>query len=104
MIGDAITWAMGWLAIVGIYRKNRIDTNQVSSLHESDLERRLALDREAKKCHYGGECSAASSYSSRLAFKLQMKMMKELMRVQETVNLQHREIMGRLETLEKKHI
>ena len=94
---------MGWLVIVGIHRKNRIGANQVPSQQESDLEKRLALNMMTKKCHYGGECSAASSYSSRLAFKLQMKMMKELTRLQERVNLQHREITERLETLEKKH-
>ena len=106
---------MSWVAIIGIYRKRRINTNQISpqlELDKSLQEPQLTLTHETS--NQGKFCDASTS-SSTPTLELQIEMLKKSLqeqlneikqgqqktekRVQE---LQHRETRRRLEQVEKK--
>ena len=105
---------MSWVAIVGVYRKRRLNTKQISpqvDLDKSLQESRLTLTHEKSN---QGKCGDASTPSCTPTLVLQIEMLKKSLegkleaimqgqkaekRVQE---LQHREIRRRLEQVEKK--
>ena len=119
--GDAFTWFMSWVAIVGVYRKRRLNSKQVSpqlDVDKSLQESRLTLTDETnnqEKCLDVPRMSPdVPTSSTSPAVELQIEMLKKSLegkleaimqgqkaekRVQE---LQHREIRRRLEQVEKK--
>ena len=77
MIGDAFTWIMSWVSIVGIYRKRRLNTKQISPQLDpnKDLsEFQLTLTPKPNK--QGTWCDVSPS-SRTPTLELQIKMMKE---------------------------
>ena len=115
IIGVAITWLMSWIAIFGIYRKHRLNTNQVSSQLDLDKnlqDSRLTLVKETNNTSNQGECGEVLTPSSTPTLKVQMEMLKEslegvyeqleeIKRSKHVQEWQHRDTSGRLEKVEK---
>ena len=79
IIGNAFTWLMSWVAIIGIYRKRRINTNQISNqvnLDKSIQESQLALTHETSN---QGKYYVASSTTS---LELQIEILKQSLQEQ----------------------
>ena len=105
---------MSWVAIIGIYRKRRINTNQISpqvNLDKRLQESQLTLTHETS--NQGKYCVASSTQSLELQIEMLKKSLQEQLneikqnqqkterRVQE---LQHCETRRRLEQVEKKSL
>ena len=103
---------MSWVAIIGIYRKRRINTNQISNkvnLDKSLQESQLTLTHETS--NQGKYCVASSTTSLELQIEMLKKSLQEQLneikqnqqkterRVQE---LQHCDARRRLEQVVKK--
>ena len=115
IIGVAITWLMSWIAIFGIYRKHRLNINQVSSpldLDKNLQDSRLTLVKEMNKTSNQGERGDALTSLSTPTLILQMETLKEslegvyqqleeIKRGKHIQELKHRDTRRRLEKVEK---
>ena len=116
--GNAISWVVNCVSVVGLYRKNRSNRNKVSSRNGSDLDKHLQSSKwTSNKANTPKECCEAPTSSSRPTSNLQMEMLKaslegvcqqlqEIKEVKESEKraqeLHRRETRRRIAKLEKK--
>ena len=103
---------MSCVAAVGLYWKNRFNTNKVTFQHGSDMDKKgsqLRLNKGADKENDRKKCWEASTSSNRPTCNLQMEMLKEsldgiyqrLEVIQQEKESEKRETRRRFEKLEK---